>query len=182
MAVLDPTSHRCYDNICAQKYWVELLRQHLTQRKVRLNIAKQIIGIPFLLARKLVADPIYALDQVFGAGMPVRRPIKDEIFIGDNLDKTDAKTRVEQAIIDLVTDPTVGRQVNKSLELHGHVEIVVILADADAHPSLELKMDYLQKQITERYESPVGIRVDVLRQGTASSDKPECIVIAIDKT
>lgn len=97
------------------KYWVELLRQHLTQRKVRLNIAKQIIGIPFLLARKLVADPIYALDQVFGAGMPVRRPIKDEIFIGDNLDKTDAKTRVEQAIIDLVTDPTVGRQVNKSL-------------------------------------------------------------------
>ncbi|MBH1980093.1 hypothetical protein I8H83_00930 [Candidatus Saccharibacteria bacterium] len=147
-----------------------------------MNIAKQIIGIPFLLARKLVADPIYALDQVFGAGMPVRRPIKDEIFIGDNLDKTDAKTRVEQAIIDLVTDPTVGRQVNKSLELHGHVEIVVILADADAHPSLELKMDYLQKQITERYESPVGIRVDVLRQGTASSDKPECIVIAIDKT
>lgn len=146
-----------------------------------MSIIQKIIGIPFLLARKLVADPIYAIDQVLGSGTPVRRPIKGKLIIGDNLDDTDAKTSVEQAIVDLVTDRTVGRQVNNCLELHGHVEIVVILADDKAHPGLQLKMDYLHQQIAGRYESPVGIRVDVLHQGTISSDKPQCVVVAIDK-
>lgn len=144
-----------------------------------LQALRYTVGAPFLLARKLVADPIIWIDELLASGKPSRRPIKIEMHIGEFLDTSARKTRVEKEIIERLSSSRVGAQVRSQLLMYGRTEIVLVLRDAGEHPDMKLKMRLITRMIKNVYASPIGIRADVHAQGHAGSKKDPAVVVTL---
>lgn len=132
-----------------------------------------------MLARKLVADPIVWIDELLASGKPSRCPIKIEMNVGEFLDESNRKTRVEKEIIERLSSSRVGAKVRSQLLMYGRTEIVLILRDADKHPDMKLKMRLITRMIKNVYASPVGIQADVHAQGHAGSEKDPAVVVTL---
>lgn len=137
------------------------------------------IGLPFFVARKVLANPICWADEFFASGKPTRKPIKLEMEVSEYLDKNDEKTRIEEEIRQRLTDAATGSKALSQLSLYGYTEIVLVLKDAHKHPTLQLKPHVFTDPIRAAWDSLVGIQAVVHTQGEPTSEKSPSVVLSL---
>ena len=143
---------------------------------------KATAGAVALIARKVVADPIVRIDEMFGSGKPPRRAIRIEVdFKKDDKSKPlHEKDLMERTLAEEMIDPEIGRQVNEQLKLYGCAEVVVIIRDADK--DFIPKHDKLHETIVKQYETPIGVQAGILSQRVSTEGKDPCVVLQLNKT
>lgn len=146
-----------------------------------LKQVKTVAGLPISIARKMIADPIVEIDDLFADRCSHRRSIKLRMNVDEHLDDSEKKTKVEEEVVRRLTDKEVGAQAWEQLLESGHCEIVLVLKGTYTCPSLNLKVPVISEEIRSQYASPIGIEAEVHLQGVPGTDRNPCVVVSLLK-